>query len=326
MLLVLPDLHEWIARKHDMKDTTQKKAEKVAKGDETRQAYKAAKLKRDRADVAARKARRAAAPGTSAVSGGGANIMQDPVITLDPPEVAGIIDSGDGTLDSRVLNAPLQVTLEKWENSPEAPGDTNRIFLEWADGTPPIANGEYRIVETLDISFPTTFPITSMSVPLTEFRGDGPYTLRFRVLLTNGDPAVSFPLPLIVDRTEPWRPDEPGILTFPVTDVTDAYLTGAGGSLVGDLPDYGDWQLGDKYYVYVDNTVPTDPPGNAPVDQGSTIQTGQKVTVPGASLTALGDGPIFIGYVSCHSRAGPRPHALWPERRRHSHRPLACLS
>ena len=67
MLLVLPDLNEWIARKHDMKDTTQKKAEKVAKGDETRQAYMVAKSKRDRAEVAARKARRAAAQGASAV-------------------------------------------------------------------------------------------------------------------------------------------------------------------------------------------------------------------------------------------------------------------
>jgi hypothetical protein len=297
MLLVLPDLNEWIARKHDMKDMTQKKAEKVAKGDETRQAYKPAKAKLARAEVAARKAHRAAAQGTSAVSGGGANIKQDPVITLDPPEVAGIIDPMDGTLDSRVLNAPLNVTLEKWENSPEFPGDSNIISLQWAFAATPPTDADYRTIATLTIDHTVVFPITSLNVPLQEFGGDGPYSLRFEVRLVNNELGRSIPLPLIVDRSEPWRPDEPAILTFPVTDVTDAYLASQGGNLVGDLPDYGDWQQGDKYYVYADNTVPEDPPGNAPVVQGSTIQTGQKVTIPGASLTALGDGPIFIGYV-----------------------------
>lgn len=293
MLLVLPDLNEWIARKHDMKDLKQKNEEKVAKGEETRQAYKAAKVKREQAEV---KNRRAAARGTSAVPGGKANITQNLVIDLNPPEVSGIIDTVDGTLDHNVLNAPLKVTLQEWQNSPELPGDSNTIYLEWADGTLP-TDDKYRVVDTLIIDETDTFPITSMSVPLNEFRGDGPYTLRFTVILINGNPGISLPLPLIVDRTEPWRPDEPAVLTFPVTEVTDAYLASAGGNLVGDLPDYGDWQQGDKYYVYAGNTVPEDPPGNSPVVQGSTIQTGQKVTIPGGSLTALGDGPIFIGYL-----------------------------
>ncbi len=50
------------------------------------------------------------------------------------PEVAGIIDPADGTLNKDVLQSDLTVTLQAWDGVPTIAGDTDTVFLDWAAG------------------------------------------------------------------------------------------------------------------------------------------------------------------------------------------------
>lgn len=259
-----------------MKDTTQKKAEIVANGEESRQAYA---LALDAA-AEARKKRRKQAP-----------------VPNTPPGVEGIIDASDNTLDSRVLGAPLKVTIPVWDNLPTDPAETQTVVLQWAFGEAPVDEGEYREIGRMPVRDNTPFPITQLSVPVSEIRGDGHYSLRYVVIFPNATTVPSEPVGLIVDTKAPRWPNNPEMLVFPVSEITDDYLTSIGQVLKGKLPDYPDWQLRDRYAVYIDRDLPTDFLHLRPVDSGDTIKNGQEVKIQAADLRALGDGTIYAGYL-----------------------------
>jgi hypothetical protein len=220
---------------------------------------------------------------------------------LAPPEVDGIVDPADGTLNKDVLAADLGVTIQIWDDLPLASGDFDTVFLEWAPGDNP-ADGDYEVVAQKDIVAPVApalFPLTELKVPMAELAPDGLYSLRYRVESYNGETRPSLNVHLIVDSVPPWKHAEPREMALPATQITDAFLAANSGGLVGTLPDYDDWQLGDKVAFYwLTAPLPSDPDDlPPPVGYIDVVGNAQTVTYPLAVLEASKDQDYYVGYL-----------------------------
>lgn len=197
--------------------------------------------------------------------------------------------------------------LEKWDELVDVDGDSDTFYVDFAAGTSP-APDDYELAHEGLVTAPVssgTFPMT-INVPLANLvpglqkPGDGPYRLRYRVMQPNGQETLSTPFPLIVDTTPPWQHIEPGPMILPAVQLTQDFIDNNPGGLIGTLPDYGDWQLGDKVAFYWVTSPLPDDPANLPAPVGFMdvgAATDNKVTYPVSAIKGSEDKDYYTLYI-----------------------------
>lgn len=229
---------------------------------------------------------------------------------LTVPEVSGIIDPKDGTLDMKVLAADLVVKIPEWMFLPEETEDVDYVTLQWAYVNPDDTLEPYVDVVRTPFSGPLTaddFPL-EMSVPK-RFLADGRYLLRYKLEPWIGSaPNFSVVLPLICDKTAPYDDVEPPSLILPEATITDEYLAANGNQVIGTVPGYSDWQPGDTVSYWWEKSPLPDDPDLLPVDiiavEGP-AGSPQEVIFSAEKIKEKGDGGVLAFYL-LRDKAGNR--------------------
>ncbi|RMQ38188.1 hypothetical protein ALP86_01681 [Pseudomonas amygdali pv. mori] len=222
-------------------------------------------------------------------------------------QVANIVDPTDGTLNKDVLlGTSLDVTLAQWAQLVTDDGQSDTFFIDWAVGEVPADDG-FLEVFTDTVTAPVavgTFP-KLINIPLTALTSgfpkpaDGVYSLRYRIRQPNDQETISPLLKLIVDTTPPGGQSEPGSMALATVQLTQEFLDNNLDGLVGTLPDYGDWQAGDKVAFYwVSGVLPVDPVelpspiGFVGVDNAMN----NTVTFPVSAIEGSKDEAYYVAY------------------------------
>ncbi|WP_246765954.1 hypothetical protein, partial [Pseudomonas syringae] len=227
---------------------------------------------------------------------------------LAPAQVAGIVDLADGTLNKDVLAGEfLKVTLPQWAGLVTDPGDSDTFFIDWAIGAA-ADNDAFKEVFSDTVTAPVdpeTFPMV-IDIPLSSLMqglakpADGAYSLRYRIRQPNDQETTSPSIDLIVDTTPPGEHLEPEQMVLATDQLTQAFLDANPGGLVGTLPDYDNWQPGDKVAFY---WVGTPLPGSAEElpDPVGVVElassTNNTVTFPVSAIEASRDEPYYAIYI-----------------------------
>lgn len=229
---------------------------------------------------------------------------------LDKPEVTGIIDPSDGTLDSSVLRDDLEVRIPVWEGLPEYAEDVDVITLQWAYVNPDDSVEEYVNLATSTFPGPldpSSFPKT-MSIAKRHL-ADGRYLLRYQLdSWVGGPPLFSVTVPLVCDGTAPYDEVEPPALILPDETITDEYLAANGNQVIGIVLGYPDWQPGDTVSFWWEKSPLPSEPDLTPVDTiavDGPENTNQHVIFPAAHIKNTGDGAV-VAFYALRDKAGNR--------------------
>ena len=227
---------------------------------------------------------------------------------LATAQVAGIVDPADGTLNKDVLAGEfLKVTLPQWAGLVTDPGDSDTFFIDWAIGAA-TDNDAFKEVFSDTVTAPVdpeTFPMV-IDIPLSSLmRGlakpaDGAYSLRYRIRQPNDQETTSPSIDLIVDTTPPGEHLEPEQMVLATDQLTQAFLEANQGGLVGTLPDYDNWQPGDKVAFYWVGTPLPESAEELPAPVGVVelaSPTNNTVTFPVSAIEASRDEPYYAIYI-----------------------------
>ena len=232
-------------------------------------------------------------------------IESGPLEVLLPPGLpaGAIIDPIDGTLNKDVLTADLAISMAAWSDLPPA-GRTSVVEVQWArgDGAGLPDDSWYEVVDTQNVVGPApVFPL-ALKVPSTRLAPDGKYYLRLAMLPYNLGPTLfSDSVPLICDSEGPYRHATPAAMILPdPPEITDAYLAANGDKVIGGIPQYDDYQPGDKVAFYWGALPPPEKPEDeVPIDVIAVdgVTWPYPVEFPGDTIRAAGDGPCYALYV-----------------------------
>ncbi|MFK0094916.1 hypothetical protein [Pseudomonas sp. NPDC090592] len=216
---------------------------------------------------------------------------------LASPEVQGVIDSTDGTLNKDVLDAPLDVVIEAWANLPDPiDDDVDTLQLEMAIVDDSGVGDFVAIGEGEPYNKDSTFP-TTLKVAQTDYPRDGKRQLRYRIDRYNSStPEYSPPVDLIFDKTPPWDADEPEAATINANVVTEAFLEANPSGLTVTLPAYLNQSETDTYALYYSDTVPVEDDIPPPVSWGDLPQN-RELFIGKDYIENLGDGRFYIVYI-----------------------------
>ncbi|POD56720.1 hypothetical protein BKM15_04840 [Pseudomonas syringae pv. syringae] len=227
---------------------------------------------------------------------------------LATAQVAGIVDPADGTLNKDVLAGEfLKVTLPQWAGLVTDPGDSDTFFIDWAIGAA-TDNDAFKEVFSDTVTAPVdpeTFPMV-IDIPLSSLMqglakpADGAYSLRYRIRQPNDQETTSPSIDLIVDTTPPGEHLEPEQMVLATDQLTQAFLEANQGGLVGTLPDYDNWQPGDKVAFYWVGTPLPESAEELPAPVGVVelaSPTNNTVTFPVSAIEASRDEPYYAIYI-----------------------------
>lgn len=217
--------------------------------------------------------------------------------TLPSPELpaSAIVDNTDGTLHKDALEADLPLSMPMWLGTPGPGEGQSQCEVLWSpvrDHDPPLES-EYRVVYETSVGPDQTYPL-ALSVPQSSLGGQGKHYLLIRVAHWNGTgPDFSSPMPVICDSRPPYRQDDPLPLQMPDGPVTDAWLAANDDKLVVGLPQYADFQPGDKVVYYWGQTFPLDRIASVAVDDS---QWPMPLEISGDLIRATGSGVCYAQY------------------------------
>ncbi|WP_426114924.1 hypothetical protein [Pseudomonas sp. DSP3-2-2] len=232
------------------------------------------------------------------------------LIEAGPPEVllppglpvGAVIDPADGTLNKDVLTADLAISMAAWSDMPPE-GRTSVVEVQWArtDGPGLPDDSWYEVVDTQNVVGPAPLFPLALKVPSARLAQDGKYYLRLAMHHYNaGTTLYSEPVPLICDSEGPYRHETPAAMILPVPpEITDAYLAANGDKVIGGIPEYDDYQPGDKVAFYWGALPPPEKPEDV-VPIGVIDVNGTwpfPVEFTGDTIRAAGDGPCYALYV-----------------------------
>ncbi|UZE30851.1 addiction module component [Pseudomonas asplenii] len=208
---------------------------------------------------------------------------------LEKPRVESALDDGEGLLPIAVLDAPVPVTFDVWDN----PSTNETYQLLWNRvplGTPTPIEDDDAPGDRLTLWLPVDV--------LTQ----GQYQLAYRVHNTdNNSTTESFPTPIEIDTTAPGFPSL-APLEFPIEvrdGLTREELTQLGDILPGTVHGYTGFDLGDRIRTF---WGATEGPGGQ-VDEDDMAARKVIIEFPRTFLESLGDfnGPV---YYTVTDRAG----------------------
>ncbi|MCO1619053.1 hypothetical protein [Pseudomonas putida] len=212
-------------------------------------------------------------------------------------------DKGDNTVLAKYLRDeafPMVVTIETpWEEMASYPGDFDTVkFYHKQTG-----GGVFKTIE-FHPGDEDKFPYhLELPKDLVSTWGDGPNTIHYEVDHYNFTHSVSPELTLLFDRAAPYNqtaPDKMPDLPATVTDATK-------GAVELELPDYLDYQPGDKVAYWWLASIPDDPWAALPVAVVEVTVRPQKLPVPATTIDQVGDGGVMAVYVLL-DKAGNNSH------------------
>lgn len=214
------------------------------------------------------------------------------------PEIPGIIDSTDGTLDKDVLNADLPVTIKKWEDVPDPSLGNDYLQLHVALVNHQGVVGDFEKVGP-ELEFNTdnidTLP-NAVLIPKADLAPDGERRLKYSIEKYNTNVNWSNPIPFICDSIPPWGNDVPAAVTLPAEPITDAWLSANPTGIRLTLAGYENQQAKDTYALFYSKSVPVYPDLPPPVASGL-LPANRELLIKKADIETLSDGHYYVGYV-----------------------------
>ncbi|MFK0094914.1 hypothetical protein [Pseudomonas sp. NPDC090592] len=227
---------------------------------------------------------------------------------LDPPEIEALLPDLEGgvthLLRFSATQQPLHVGFKMWQNSNPSPADPETLTLYWDDDE----------VETKTWTESVPEDELFILVPQPKLLNEGEHTLKYKVVLYNGNVSWCSPFPLTIDRTPPELPEENTLVFDPEViqgGVTDAYLVAHGEQLVATVPPYSDIGVGDELIWYW-STSPagTDEAGRRTL-AAKDIDQPLEVIFPGEHIRKSGEGLRYARY-TVQDYAGTRVQPSFP--------------
>lgn len=218
------------------------------------------------------------------------SVLPDPIFPL-----GAIVDPADGMLDTNVLDG-LMIQMPAWTNVPPVGESlTSTCDLMWARAgvidPPPLE--DYRSLQSEEVAFYTSFPLR-FTVPGVEMAADGKYYLAIRVNHWDGS-ATGWtpPVPLICKSEPPYEHHTPQEPQAPTELITDEYLAAHDDKVMLGLPQYADYQPGDRVLYWWGRTLPLMLVGYVPVDNAVWPMP---LEVSGQFIRSAGSGVCYAQY------------------------------
>ncbi|HGM5586697.1 TPA: hypothetical protein ACKP2Y_003050 [Pseudomonas putida] len=226
-----------------------------------------------------------------------ARLATQQVDALAPPEVQGIVDLADGTLNKDVLDADLDVLIQAWLNLPDPIlGDKDTLQLEMAIVDGPGVGDFLEVGASAQYDKDSVFP-TTLQIPKADYPRDGKRQLRYRIDRYNTPtPEYSPAIDLIFDKTPPWDAVEPEPAALNGNVVTDAFFSTNPNGLTVTLPPYTDQDEKDTYALYYSDTVPVEGQIPPPIGHG-TLPANRELLITKTDIESLSDGHFYIVYI-----------------------------
>lgn len=166
---------------------------------------------------------------------------------LQEPTIVGVLPGlPAGLLPASALDDPLIVNVAAWDNLPPE-NAIDKLSFQWRRQNTSNAFNTmqtYEVVGPLDDSnFPLSFSIDAGKLDYE----DGPFDFRYVIVGHNGgDESESNIVPLIIDRTPPYKHLKPSALLLPTTKITIPFFEAHDNEFVCVIPEYADYQDGDE--------------------------------------------------------------------------------
>ncbi|WP_085618203.1 MULTISPECIES: hypothetical protein [unclassified Pseudomonas] len=212
------------------------------------------------------------------------------------PEVVGIIDTEDGTLNKDVLDADLEVIIQEWGALPTEPGEYDELQLQMAKVADDDSVGDFLDVgPSHQCDKSQKFPMT-VNVPRDAYPADGRRQLRYRIEKYNENTLCSAAVDLIFDKTAPWDREMPEPAILQTNLITDAFFTANPAGLKVTLPPYEDQDKKDVFALYYSDTPPVEAEVPDPVASGL-VPTDRILVITKEDIAEFGDGHFYIVYI-----------------------------
>lgn len=212
-------------------------------------------------------------------------------LVLQEPTILGTLPGlPAGLLPASALDDPLIVEVPAWENLPPE-NAVDKLSFQWRRQN---TSNAFNTMQTYDVLGPldnSDFPLSlSIDAGKLDFE-EGPFDFRYVVVGHNGGgEAESGNVPLVIDRTPPYKYEKPSSLLLPVTQITIPFFEANDHEFVCEIPDYPDYQDGDELVYFWRTEANSEEIGRIPVSDN------REITYTRAQIEAAGNGKCYAEY------------------------------
>lgn len=210
---------------------------------------------------------------------------------LKKPEIQGTLPGlPEGLIPASALNSPLSIEVPVWADLPQA-GGVDKLSFEWRRQS---TSNTFNTLQAYDVEgplaeadFPLSFDIDAGKLDFEE----GPFEVRYHIVSFNGGTqSYSEIVPLVIDRTPPYRHAKPSTLLLPTTQITIPFFEAHDDKFVCVIPEYADYQDGDEV-VYFWRTSS----GSQPIDR-IPVPANREIVYTRAQVEAAQNGERYAEY------------------------------
>lgn len=212
-------------------------------------------------------------------------------LVLQEPDIVGVLPGlPAGLLPASVLDDPLIVDIAAWDNLPPE-NAIDKLSFQWRRQN---TSNAFNTMQTYDVEgplddsdFPMSFSIDAGKLDYEE----GPFDFRYVVVGHNGGgESESNIVPLVIDRTPPYKHLKPSTLLLPATQITIPFFEAHDNKFVCVIPEYADYQDGDEV-VYFWRTRT----GSQLIDR-IPVPTNRELVYTRAQIEAAQNGECYAEY------------------------------
>ena len=210
---------------------------------------------------------------------------------LEEPQIQGVLPGlPEGLIPASALNSPLSIEVPVWTDLPPV-GGVDKLSFEWRRQN--TANA-FNMLQSYDVKgplaeadFPLSFDIDAGKLDFEE----GPFDIRYHIVSFNGGTlSYSKIVPLVIDRTPPYKHAKPSALLLPATQITIPFFEASDDKFVCVIPEYTDHQDGDEV-VYFWRTSS----GSQLIDQ-IPVPANRELVYTRAQIEAAKNGECYAEY------------------------------
>lgn len=185
---------------------------------------------------------------------------------LKEPQILGALPGlPEGLIPASALNSPLSIEVPVWADLPPV-GGVDKLSFEWRRQN---TSNAFNTLQTYDVEgplaegdFPLSFDIDAGKLDFEE----GPFDVRYHIVSFNGGTQSNSKIvPLVIDRTPPYKHTKPSELLLPTTQITIPFFEANDDKFVCVIPEYADYQDGDEVVYFWRNSSGSQPIERIPV-------------------------------------------------------------
>ena len=212
-------------------------------------------------------------------------------LLLQEPDIVGVLPGlPAGLLQASALDDPLIVDVAAWVNLPPK-NAIDKLSFQWRRQN---TSNAFNTMQTYDVvgpladsDFPMSFSIDAGKLDYEE----GPFDFRYVVVGHNGGgESESNIVPLVIDRTPPYKHLKPSTLILPATQITIPFFEAHDNKFVCVIPEYADYQDGDEVVYFWRTRTGSQLIGRTPV------ATNREIIYTRAQIEAALNGECYAEY------------------------------